>query len=162
MVVDAITGTDETAYKSLDVGKRDTVVKNVLRWERSQIGEYLKIFFQGDWPQQNRSDLPCRVQANGDQVRRYQAKLCKVVLSDVANSVVQTCTLRLSVVAPTFAHSPCLSVCLGKPDPSNYQVARLRQQLQDQALDCHRCRLLQISVKKMITSLTCHKFTCCR
>jgi len=30
-VVDAITGTDETAYKSLDVGKRDTVVKNVLR-----------------------------------------------------------------------------------------------------------------------------------
>ena len=31
MVVDAITGTDETAYKSLDVGKRNTVVENVLR-----------------------------------------------------------------------------------------------------------------------------------
>ena len=85
--MDAITGTDETAYKSLDVGKRDTVVKNVLRWERSQIGECLKICFQGDRPQQNRSDLPCRVQTNGDQVTwgaRYQDKLSKVVLSDVA------------------------------------------------------------------------------
>ena len=88
--MDAITGTDETAYKSLDVGKRDTVVKNVLRWERSQIGEYLKIFFQGDWPQQNRSDLPCRVQANGDQVGRYQDRLSKVVLSDIAKNV-QSC-----------------------------------------------------------------------
>ena len=30
-VVDAITGTDETAYKSLDEKERQTVVKNVLK-----------------------------------------------------------------------------------------------------------------------------------
>ena len=162
--MDAITGTDETAYKSLDVGKRNTVVKNVLRWERSQIGECLKICFQGDRPQQNRSDLPCRVQANGDQVRRALSS-CTIWCGPHILKCAKLCKIERSVclMSPPHLRTLPLSVwSLEKPDQSNYQVARLRQQLQDQALNCHLCRLLQISVKQIFTSLTCHKYTCCR
>ena len=83
--MDAITGTDETAYKSLDVGKRNTVVKNVLRWERSQIGECLEIFFRET--DLNRTGQISLAEFKQMVIRwgaRYQDKLSKDVLSDVA------------------------------------------------------------------------------
>ena len=99
---------------------------------------------------------------------RYQDKLSKVVLSDVAPKILKCAKLckierPVCLMSPPHLRTLPLSVWrLEKPDQSNYQVARLRQQLQDQALNCHLCRLLQISVKQIFTSLTCHKYTCCR
>ena len=119
--MDAITGTDETAYKSLDVGKRDTVVKNVLRWEGSQSSEYLKIFSFRE-TDLNRTGQISLAEFKQMVIRwsaRYQDKLSKVELSDVAPNfkmckVVQSWTLRLPDVASTFAHTPLVCLTSGK------------------------------------------------
>ena len=160
-MVDAITGTDETAYKSLDVGKRDTVVKNVLRWGKSQSSDYLKIFFrETDLNRTGQISLAefKQMVIRWDAIKLNCAKLYCLM------SQIQLCKRAHSVclLSPPHLRTPLSVWRLEKPDQSIYQVARLRQQLQDQALDCHRCRLLQITVKQIFTSLTCHKYTCCR
>ena len=105
------------------------------RWSCWHTGSSLKIcwpvFLQGDGPQPNWADFPCRVQTDGGEVRQALLvfQLCRFCLTYVCICISVVFVFQLCRFCLTHVWKNLLT------NPID-QVPRLCQQLQNQALDC--------------------------